>query len=729
MSSLRNGAPPLMSAQNLPKRIATLMVVAILCFLLALGGLVQSIRLGMDEQARDGSVRLVGNRIKAMQAALAATAQDFAIWGTAYGHVMARDFDWIYDNFAISAISGDLFDGVVLSGGTLIRPAAWVEGGPAAAGDTFLTKQMAMQIAVRVAAQDPTDSQTENFVMLLDGQATLVTALQVKPDDPQRRIGLDPLTLPQAVLTQRLSPVDLERIAIELTLTALRFVPEPVVGLPNFALDGIQGTPVVYLVWDPPRPGTQLVETMWPVLLLVALAFAGLAGGGAMLMRRYARQLVLSEQAATRLARQDSMTGLPNRLGFIEHLRRVEQAGIGKIAVLFMDINGFKKINDTMGHDCGDSVVREFAERMRGLATPDVFFARVGGDEFVFVLHVAGDVAARLGQLNLAIATRMIAPCTIGGTEVFVSVSQGYAIKDAPEQSTSELLRRADLAMYHAKRSNLGMVMAYQPEMDQTTHLQNRIAQALQLALTRPDQFECRYQPMVDARSGLMLQAEVQVHWHSPDMGLLDAATFVPVAEATGLIGPLGWMLLELIAADLTQVPGLRVSINFSPHHLDLPQFAAQVQNRLAHYRIAPGRITVELPETGLNVMADKVGHQLDLLHQAGLSSVLDHLGRGMSSINCLRQMPFAALKIDAGLTGAAVLTDQGAHLIRAIVHLGQALGQRVICDGIETADQAKAVMDLGCDVLQGGHIGAALPLAGLLDLYPDLDCRSPRAA
>jgi diguanylate cyclase (GGDEF)-like protein len=418
------------------------------------------------------------------------------------------------------------------------------------------------------------------------------------------------------------------------------------------------------------------------------------------------------------LARRDSMTGLPNRLAFIEHLHSVEDAPIGAVAVLFMDINGFKRINDTMGHDAGDAIVREFAERMGDLADRFTFFARIGGDEFVFVLHDPGGVAMRVSTLGAAFAARLNHPFAIAGQSIQLSLSQGLAIKMHHSHTTGELLRRADLAMYQAKRGGLGHMVTFSEDLDSTTQNQTELAQALQSALLQPAEFSMLYQPVFDHQTREIQRVVALARWQSPVLGPIGPDIFVPVAEATGQMIALGWLLLDIAAAELGPHPGIRFSFRISPKQLQQPQFVASLAARLAEHGVTPDRVEVSLPERGIAGMTDRVAHQLDLFHAAGFTTSLDCFGTGFSSISALRQMPFQTLKLDQSLIGDDPVRDGSAELVASLVQVGHALGKKVVCKGLNSPVQTAAILPLGCDGLQGNDPGPPLPIAQFLQYY-----------
>jgi diguanylate cyclase (GGDEF)-like protein len=386
---------------------------------------------------------------------------------------------------------------------------------------------------------------------------------------------------------------------------------------------------------------------MAPVLLLAAAAFAGLGGAAAWLAHDHAGRLVREGARAHSLARTDPMTGLPNRLAFTEHLACIERAGLPHVAVLFTDLNGFKRINDTVGHAGGDAVVAGLATRLAPLAGPDTFLARLGGDEFVWVLASDGGVAARAGALTEAVRARVAEPFPVLGQLVRLSLSQGLALRDAPDVALDELVRRADLAMYRAKRDRSALAQPWSPDLDNQGGRDRDLERALRDALARPHEFTLHYQPIVDATTHAVRRAEALARWRSPVLGQVPPDRFIAAAEAVGLMGELGRLLLDRVAADLARAPGLLVGVNLSPLQLVDPAFAGDAAAILARHGVEPARIELELTESILIDSAETAAMRLDALSEMGFSLALDDFGTGFSSIGTLRRMPFDTLKID----------------------------------------------------------------------------------
>jgi diguanylate cyclase (GGDEF)-like protein len=292
---------------------------------------------------------------------------------------------------------------------------------------------------------------TFDTATVLDGRLVLISAIRTQPNI-EVRTTLEPAAHPIAVTTETLDDDDLAELAHSLFLGGMTFAPEPLPDLSSLPVSSAAGEELGSLAWASPRPGSEIVTTMAPILAAAGLVFVGLGGLAAWLAHAHARHLVSEQMDARHGARTDSMTGLPNRLAFREHLALLESRRIPHAGVLFIDLNGFKAVNDSVGHAGGDALVAGVAERLARLTGEGTFLARLGGDEFVFVLSGESGVALRAGVLTQEVVDAVAEPFSVLGHSVHISLSQGLALRDAPDPSLDELVRQADLAMYRAKR-------------------------------------------------------------------------------------------------------------------------------------------------------------------------------------------------------------------------------------------------------------------------------------
>jgi diguanylate cyclase (GGDEF)-like protein len=425
-----------------------------LAILLCLGGFalaLASIERRIDAEAAARSVDRMALGLDALGRSLSAVTLDYTQWTEAHDHLARGDLDWFYENFAATAVAGQLFDGLVLAGGPLPAPLAWQEGVGPEPRPSFLPPATLDRALVGVARLPRGQAASFDLRLTLDGGLVLLSAARVQPSDTGLATALRPADLAVAVITNRLGPSELAALGAAQSLADLRWGADPVPGLAHLAVRGPQDELLGHLSWTPPRPGTEILRTMRPVFAGAALAFVALGAVPIALAARHARRLVREEARARALARTDALTGLPNRLAFGEHLEGLARCAPSEAGVLFIDLNGFKSINDSFGHEVGDRVIVAVAERLRRLAGSGAFLARIGGDEFVFVLSAERDLAAAAQQLGRDISALEREPVAAGETFVPVSLALGLALRRAPGPALSDLVREADLAMYRAK--------------------------------------------------------------------------------------------------------------------------------------------------------------------------------------------------------------------------------------------------------------------------------------
>ena len=440
----------------------------------------------------------------------------------------------------------------------------------------------------------------------------------------------------------------------------------------------------------------------WAVMPLLVLGAAALLavlrqGRGSSGVRR-----VLSTPAAA----TDHLTGLPSRLFFEGRLQAEVQraeARARRLAVFFIDLDGFKPVNDSYGHSSGDKVLEQVGQRLKALARGTKVAARIGGDKF---LLLATDVGNREGVV--ALAARLIdtlgQPYLLDGREVTISCSVGIALYPH-KAGAAKLIARADAAMYAAKRAGGGRHCFYAPEMDAGTQQNLDMLGDLRRALAN-DEFELHFQPKIDARSGKVTAAEALLRWRHPTLGLVPPNAFIPLAERSGSIGPIGNWVIEAACrqARAWRDKGLRmrVAINLSAHQMRQDDLADRIADALARHRIQPALLTCEITETA--AMEDTAATQETFrrLGELGAHVSIDDFGTGYSSLAYLRRLPAAELKIDASFVKDLEHGADARAVIDAVVKLAHALGLKVVAEGVETVRQHKALVELGCDELQG---------------------------
>ncbi len=479
--------------------------------------------------------------------------------------------------------------------------------------------------------------------------------------------------------------------------------------------------------WLPPRQAPT-PRILVPALLGNRLAGLVVAAGPSTpaLQERMATlrdRLVVTLTARTRehelawRADHDSLTGLLNRRGLNDQLDRLlAAAGPGAaMAVLMIDLDHFKDLNDTRGHDTGDAVLRELAGRLQALTPAPGQVCRLGGDEFVVVLPAYDAQAAQAASEQMRAA--LMRPCLVDGVEAVVGASVGIALAPAHGQTRNDLLRRADIALYAAKAER-GSVRVFTPDMDQAASERAQLLAELRLALKRGELL-LHYQPRVRASDGRLTSVEALVRWQHPRRQLLMPGRFIELAEGAGLLKVLGTQVLEMACRQMAEwrregVEVERVSVNVSMQQFgsgDLPQLVGEL---LARHGLPPAVLELEITESLLAEDAASAIAQLHTLREMGVTIALDDFGTGYSAMSRLRDLPVQVMKIDRSFV-ADLQVDEGALAIaKAIVALADALKLRVVAEGVETAEQAIRLRQLGCDELQGYHFARPMPAAAL---------------
>jgi len=415
-------------------------------------------------------------------------------------------------------------------------------------------------------------------------------------------------------------------------------------------------------------------------------------------------------------ATHDGLTGLPNRFRFLERLGSyLETAQPGSIAVLFIDIDNFKVINDSLGHDAGDQLLRSMSERLRSVVRDRDMLGRFGGDEFIIMLR---DVSGSYDPFVIAeqLRAEIAQPLIIDGAELFVTASIGITVSDRKGVTTTEMLRDADAAMYRAKARGRDCVEVFAPGSHDATVLTLRTTNELRRGLERGE-IVPYYQPIVQLGNGHLVGFEVLARWRHPERGLLGPDQFLPMAEETGLIGEVGAAVLRSSLAQLGQwrnstqrFNDLSVSVNVSVRQLMSSQLVDIVAEALAEAGVSAGALWLEITETAL--MADVKAATIALreLRSLGLHLAVDDFGTGYSSLTYLKRFPVEAIKVDRTFVNGLGIDQEDSTIVEAVVNLGHSLGLSVVAEGVETPLQLSRLREIGCDRGQGYLFGRPRP-------------------
>jgi diguanylate cyclase (GGDEF)-like protein len=409
------------------------------------------------------------------------------------------------------------------------------------------------------------------------------------------------------------------------------------------------------------------------------------------------------EQRITQLAFNDTLTGLPNRTMFqqqLDHLFRASEGSGSLFALHCLDLDQFKAINDTLGHPAGDALLVEAARRVQRAARGH-FVARLGGDEFV-VLQTVGEDRDAIDRLARDILGEITQPFAVDGNEVVPSTSIGIAIAPQDGADSGALLRSADLALYRAKEAGRGTYAFFEESLNERAQERRQTETDLRLALER-DEFELHYQPLFDLEQNRICSFEALLRWHHPTRGLISPADFVPVAEDTGLIVPIGaWAVREACARATGWPEHIRIAVNVSAVQFHRGAMQETILRALAESGLEPNRLEIEITES---IFLEGGATTLRLLHalrSLGVRIALDDFGTGYSSLSYLQSFPFDKLKIDRSFIQNLLTRDGAIAIVHAITELANALGIETTAEGVEETAQLMELRAHGCSSVQG---------------------------
>ncbi len=439
---------------------------------------------------------------------------------------------------------------------------------------------------------------------------------------------------------------------------------------------------------------------------------------------------VRTDEQIRHMAHHDSLTGVTNRILFNQRLeeatKRLEELD-EQSAILCIDLDRFKEVNDTMGHAVGDRLLIEVAQRLKELLKASDTLSRLGGDEFAIIQAGIKD-RNEAANLAAAISEEVSLPYYIDGNEVIIGTSLGVVMCNDKECCKPyELLRNADLALYKAKSERNGSYHFFEEQMTAQLQLRKKRETELRLALAE-NHFEMYYQPQVSSESHTVIGVEALIRWNHPVRGKVSPAEFIDLSEEIGLITPMTEFALSTACSNMKKWPHLKVSVNLSPLQFRKPGVYEMVSDILMETGFPPDKLELEITEGALLVDSEATLETLKLLKSIGVSIAMDDFGTGYSSLSYLRSFPFDKLKIDQSFIRELGHNEEANSIVQAVVSLGKSLGMRVNAEGIEKQIQADILRVAGCDELQGYFFGKPAKFSELKQLLSARSICQPAA-
>ncbi|MDI3469018.1 MAG: diguanylate cyclase/phosphodiesterase (GGDEF & EAL domains) with PAS/PAC sensor(s) [Pseudolabrys sp.] len=445
---------------------------------------------------------------------------------------------------------------------------------------------------------------------------------------------------------------------------------------------------------------------------VIALSRRVMADGGSVIILEDITEHRRAQERIDYLARYDELTGLANRMQFREEIASILAARRHEshVALHLIDLDRFKTVNDTLGHPCGDKLLKEVADRLRMVIRPGDIVTRFGGDEFV-VLQTHADNRQAAESLAQRIVRAITDPFEIDEHRIDIGASIGIAMASADGTDIDQLLKKADMALYAAKRGGRGSHQFFAVEMEEAMQARRALELDMREALTS-NQFRLMFQPLVDLQTGRTTACEALVRWHHPRRGMILPSIFIPVAEETGMIIEIGQRILELACVEAASWPStVKVSVNLSPVQFKNSSLVLHVASALAKSGLRAQRLDLEITERLLLEDSEETLIAMQQLKDLGVNMSLDDFGTGYSSLNYLLKFPFKKIKIDQSFIRDRETERDARSIIKAIANLGASMEKIVVAEGIETEEQMKMVKRLGCHEGQGFLFGS--PMTG----------------
>lgn len=669
-----------------------------------------------NEMETERTRELVNASIQALENRLTGIATDNALWDDAVPRVYQTpvDTNWLARNWGASAGDDRPYDGAFVLDESFHRLWGVLHQNKMGPGTTELLGDGFNTLIQRNRRELADGSKIVSGVTQTESGPAIVTIALIRSYRAVRPAGNAPRRY--LVFTRHLTPPTVAAMGDTFKLNDLHIhVPEE--GTHNEAtlpLLEANGAVIGELAWTQRLTGAVASNAAHAEIQQITLLVGGLVLALVLVSGYGLHRLARSEEAAQLTALTDSLSGLPNRRALYERLQEISRRREAvPVSIVFMDLDGFKEVNDIYGHIVGDQIISKMAEVLKSYMPRDAMLSRIGGDEFA-MLVIGGASGNQSRQFGKRVLTSLKNPVRIGERAIQVGVSIGIASDDLKDVAVEEMFRRADVAMYHAKVSGKNQIISYNRDLDAERLRIQEIELGIREGLKR-DEFEVVYQPIVDAKTYAVTAVEALVRWPRRPDGPLFPHEFIPIAEDSGLIEDLGMYVLKRACQQLLPHTPMKLSVNISPAQFRDPDFEARVVEILHETDFDAARLELEVTEGYLVENPERAITAITQLKKHGVTFALDDFGTGYSSIGSLRRFKFDRIKIDRSLAGDIDRESQAAALVAGAVNIAQAMSIEVTAEGVENFAQARLLKIAGCNSLQGYYFAKPMPLEELL--------------
>jgi diguanylate cyclase (GGDEF)-like protein len=691
--------------------IALPITVAAIGMLIASSRMLDAVSTSVDQQEEIRTRQAVNSALGSLLERMEGLATDNARWDDAVDQVYGEpNLQWIYDTWGYSTADPNYDTSFVVEADG--SPIAGHSMGEAFAADPRIHYHQALEQALRSTPQDlRTFDVITTFAQTPKGISAMAVAPILPTSEDMTVPGEKPRYLVLSVLLtpERLAKMSRDYIVDEMQLISLIGSVDSARGHPNVVNDA-WNRPLAIASWKARHPGDAAKQSYLFTALSTVLALIGVMIPISVVHAQTMARLEANQEQARQAARHDSLSGLPNRLYFQEVLaEKMASTKPNELALAFIDLDGFKAVNDAYDHETGDKLIKSVAAGLSILVGDKGFVARLGGDEFA-VLVTGPDAGIKAEAFASVMLSFVQEPFDLSGRIAHIGASIGIAESGSVQLEPAELMRRADIAMYGAKEAGRNRWRRFDDTLDAKRNLDKRIAEELR-ALIQKGRFDVAYQPIVDARSREIVCVEALARWPEGLPRKYDPDRFIAVAEEYGLIDHLCLLILKTAFREMRYRTDLRLAVNISPLQLNNPNLITDVKRIAEEQGFPLDRLEMEFTETVLIRNPKRAQAVIQDLRKAGVTVALDDFGIGYASVGYLRDYAFDKIKLDRSLTQGVLTNIEKLQVVQGTILIAKGLSAEIVAEGVETEQEAQLMQISGCHRLQGYLFGRPQPL------------------